>query len=57
MRGRRGITVDTALRLERAFGVSASFRLNLQSHYELEVVMRNAGHTARKTVKLLAGAA
>ena len=36
VRGRRGITADTALRLEQAFGVSASFWLNLQSHYELE---------------------
>ncbi len=37
LRGRCGITADTALRLERAFGVSAAFWLNLQSHYELEL--------------------
>ena len=32
LRGRRGVTADTALRLERAFGVSAEFWLNLQQH-------------------------
>lgn len=57
VRGRRGITADTALRLERAFGVSASFWLNLQSHYELEVTQRDSGSVIRKTVKRLAKAA
>ncbi len=57
VRGRRGITADTALRLEWVFGVSASFWLNLQSRYELEVTKRDAGSTIRKTVKRLAGAA
>ena len=57
VRGRRGITADTALRLERAFGVSASFWLNLQSHYDLEVATRNTGAAIRKTVKRLAKAA
>jgi len=33
--GRRGITSDTALRLERFFGVSAGFWLNLQQQWEL----------------------
>lgn len=57
VRGRRGMTADTALRLERAFGVSASFWLNLQSQYELEVAKRDAGSIIRKTVKRLARAA
>ena len=35
--GKRGITADTALRLERYFGVSAQFWLNLQSRYELDL--------------------
>ncbi|MFF1634932.1 HigA family addiction module antitoxin [Leifsonia sp. NPDC058248] len=34
---RRAITTDTALRLSRAFGTSAEFWLNLQSHYLLEI--------------------
>ena len=48
VRGRRGVTADTALRLERAFGVSADFWLNLQSHYELEVARRDAGRGDRE---------
>lgn len=35
IRGRRGITVDTALRLERLFGMDAQFWLNLQVGWEL----------------------
>lgn len=53
VRGRRGITADTALRLEQAFGVSASFWLNLQSHYELEVAERESGSAIRDSVKRL----
>ena len=37
LRGERGITADTALRLSIYFGNSAQFWLNLQSHYDLEV--------------------
>lgn len=57
VRGRRGITADTALRLERAFGVSASFWLNLQSHYELEVAERDNGSAIKEKVKRVARAA
>ena len=35
MRGRRNITADTALRLGKWFGNSASFWMNLQKSYEL----------------------
>ncbi|MBX3508666.1 MAG: HigA family addiction module antidote protein [Parvibaculum sp.] len=34
--GRRDISPDTALRLERAFGSSAEFWLSLQARYDLE---------------------
>ena len=51
VRGRRGITADTALRLEQAFGVSASFWLNLQSHYELEIAERDSGPAIRDSVR------
>ncbi len=57
VRGRRGVTADTALRLERAFGVSAAFWLNLQSHYELEVARRDAGKIIEKSVRRLSSAA
>ena len=36
LKGTRNITADTALRLQAAFGVSASFWLGLQSQYNLE---------------------
>ena len=35
VRGRRGITADTALRLERLFGMEAQFWLNLQLAWDL----------------------
>ena len=56
VRGRRGITADTALRLEHAFGVSASFWLNLQSHYELEVATRETGRVIEESVTRLTSA-
>ena len=36
IKGKRGITVDTALRLSKFFGNSAEFWLNLQTQYEIE---------------------
>ena len=39
--GRRGITIDTALRLARHFGTSVEFWINLQTHYELKVAEDN----------------
>jgi addiction module HigA family antidote len=36
--GKRAITADTALRLERYFQVKAQFWLNLQSEYDLRVM-------------------
>ncbi|MGP8051375.1 MAG: HigA family addiction module antitoxin [Desulfobaccales bacterium] len=37
IRGRRAITVDTALRLGRYFSTTPQFWLNLQAHYDLEM--------------------
>jgi len=37
VRGQTPITVDTALRLERLFGATAQFWLNLQNSYDLEM--------------------
>ena len=37
LRGERGVTADTAIRLGVFFGTAAKFWLNLQKHYELEV--------------------
>lgn len=38
--GKRGITVDTAMRLARYFGTSPQYWLNLQNAYELETADR-----------------
>lgn len=40
LKGQRGITADTALRLARYFGTSADFWLNLQKDYELRQARR-----------------
>lgn len=42
VRGKRGITADTALRLARCFGTSAEFWLTLQSLYDLRMTERTA---------------
>lgn len=36
VKGKRGISAETALRLGRYFGMDPRFWLNLQSHYDLE---------------------
>jgi len=41
--GKRAITADTALRLERYFGVEAQFWLNLQTEYDLRIMKRKIG--------------
>jgi len=38
--GKRSITADTALRLQRYFGVEAQFWLNLQTEYDLRMMKR-----------------
>ncbi len=41
--GKRSITADTALRLGKWFGMSASFWLNLQKNYELRLAEGKIG--------------
>ena len=41
VRGRRGITADTALRLARYLGTSAEFWLGLQLDYELRLARQS----------------
>ncbi len=41
IRGKRGITPDTALRLERLLGMEAAFWLNLQLAWDLYQVKRS----------------
>ena len=50
VRGRRGITADTALRLARYFGTDARSWLNLQARYDLEVAEAALGDRLRREV-------
>jgi antitoxin HigA-1 len=36
--GKRGISADTALRLSRALGLGDMFWINMQAHYDAEIV-------------------
>jgi antitoxin HigA-1 len=51
VRGRRGITVDTAMRLARYFGTSPQFWMNLQSHYDLEVAEEAFGERLGREIQ------
>lgn len=48
--GKRGVTADTALRLERYFGVEAQFWMNLQSEYNLRMVKRKIGREIEQRI-------
>lgn len=48
--GKRGITVDTALRLARYFGTSPADWLNLQTAYDLEVAGRGLAAKVEREV-------
>ncbi len=54
VRGTRAITADTALRLARFFGTSEQFWLNLQVHYDLEIVRDRLGKRLEREVTRLA---
>lgn len=51
--GKRDISPDTALRLERAFGSSAEFWLNLQAHYDLEVARDQLDKKTLASIKMI----
>ena len=51
VRGERGITADTALRLARYFRTSAEFWLNLQSLYDLRLAQRKAQGRIERQIK------
>jgi len=53
--GRSPVTPDTALRLERGFGASAAFWMNLQTRYDLELAAETT--TGLEGVKRLSPAA
>ncbi len=51
VRGRRGITADTALRLARYFGTTPELWLNLQAFYDLRMAQRKTGRMIERQVK------
>jgi addiction module HigA family antidote len=48
VRGRRGISADTALRLARFFSTSHQFWLNLQANYDVQRAEDDAGSKIAK---------
>jgi addiction module HigA family antidote len=48
VRGRRGITPSTALRLSRFFGTTAGFWMNLQLRWDLARAERSEAETLKK---------
>ena len=51
--GKRSISVDTALRLSRYFGISERFWLNLQIRYDLEIQKDRLKKRIENEVKML----
>ena len=51
IRGRRGVTADTALRLAAWLGTTPEFWMNLQRNYELKTAEREHGEEIRNTVR------
>jgi addiction module HigA family antidote len=51
--GKRSVSVDTALRLSRYFGLSERFWLNLQARYDIEVEKDKLNGRIMREVKVL----
>jgi antitoxin HigA-1 len=49
--GKRGITPDTSLRLGRYFGFSPEYWLNMQTHYDLEIIRRQSMRKIEREIK------
>jgi addiction module HigA family antidote len=56
VRGRRAISVDTAMRLARYFGTSAGVWLRMQARYDLETAQGRLAGRINREVKVLARA-
>ena len=54
VRGERGISADTALRLARYFGMSVEFWTGIQTHYEVEMARMALADRLEQEVKVLA---
>ena len=56
VRGERGISADTALRLARYFSMSVEFWTGIQTHYDTELAKMELADRLEKEVKILAPA-
>ena len=54
VRGKRGISADTALRLARYFGMSVEFWTGIQIHYEIEKAKMTLANRLEQEVKVFA---
>lgn len=54
VRGKRSITIDTALRLSKALGVDDRFWINIQTDYDLEVERDRHGDELATVISLVA---
>ena len=54
LRGDRAVSAETALRLGRYFGTGPEFWLNLQSSYDISVVVSNRGKLIEQEVPVAA---
>lgn len=54
VRGRRGITADTALRLSKCFGTTPEFWMNLQMAHDVSKVAIENGAKIERDVKQVA---
>jgi addiction module HigA family antidote len=52
VQGKRAITTETALRLERYLGWPAQIWLNLQSHYDMEMTAAGLERSLRRIKRL-----
>ena len=52
VRGKRAVTADTALRLARYFGTSASVWMRLQARFDLEVAEAELAERVSREVKV-----
>ena len=57
VRGDRGISADTALRLARYFGMTVDFWTGIQVHYETEIAKMRLGNRLEQEVKVFSPAA
>ena len=54
VRGKRGVTADSAVRLARVLGTSERFWLGLQADFDLEATHRSLGKALERITRLAA---